>query len=423
MSAISFIMTTDGTINAVLSTGKSLPPISSDHPNYKAIRHALGERDEDRLLALCDVAAGVAAQTDGQIVLDKATRRVTYKGQEIHNVVVTAAMQLIDQGLDCGHLLRFLERLFANPSYRARNQLYQFLEKHGLPITEDGHFLAYKRVRPADPQGRYFDHHTGRFEYKIGVEARVDRGEVDDNPANDCSHGLHAGDREYVRTFGHGPVMLSKIDPADVVSVPQYDVRKLRTCALTPLKIDEAEAFGLKTTVYHAEVGRVEPVPSANDDCDDCEAEDAAEETSPPAPFSGPMPPAFLFGLVPGSTPADWRKVGQGWAHRDSDWDDSEPLSPGFVVIADPDESFCDTGDYEDISDELSPLRLVTQEPHDVYLTRQRTIAVGCCVHPLAQWLDPSFSKPLARQHGYSDEEYDRTMRAILAIGLANNLG
>jgi hypothetical protein len=55
---------------------------------------------------------------------------------------------------------------------------------------------------------------------------------VQDDPENACSHGLHAGTIEYVKCFGevNDKIIIVKINPKDVVSVPSHETTKLRCC-------------------------------------------------------------------------------------------------------------------------------------------------------------------------------------------------
>ena len=50
----------------------------------------------------------------------------------------------------------------------------------------------------------------------------MDRNLVDDNPESHCSSGLHFCSESYLQSFGgaSNPVMILKINPADVVSIP-----------------------------------------------------------------------------------------------------------------------------------------------------------------------------------------------------------
>ena len=114
-----------------------------------------------------------------------------------------------------------------NPSYRARNELYNFLEHENLPVTEDGHFLAYKAVR-----SDYRDLWSGTMNNSVGNIVEMPRPNVDDNCSVGCSAGLHAGSIDYVNSYGgsSSTKVIVKINPRDVVSVPTEDSRKLRCC-------------------------------------------------------------------------------------------------------------------------------------------------------------------------------------------------
>jgi hypothetical protein len=113
-----------------------------------------------------------------------------------------------------------------NPSYRSVQELYGFLEKNNLPITPDGYFLAYKRVRDD-----YTDCHTGTMDNSIGKTVSMERNQVDDDQNNTCSQGLHFCSQGYLKHFGGARTIIVKINPRDVVSIPtDYDNSKGRAC-------------------------------------------------------------------------------------------------------------------------------------------------------------------------------------------------
>ena len=59
------------------------------------------------------------------------------------------------------------------------------------------------------------------------------RFKVDDNCDEGCSQGLHVGSITYVKSYGSpgDKVIICKIDPADVVSIPlDSDHQKMRCC-------------------------------------------------------------------------------------------------------------------------------------------------------------------------------------------------
>lgn len=114
----------------------------------------------------------------------------------------------------------------ANPSKTAVDELYDWLEGTQLPITEDGHFLAYKKVRDD-----YLSFYDGKTSNRVGETPTMPRNEVNDNRNQTCSQGLHFCSMSYLSSYygGQGRVMILKINPADVVSIPSdYDFAKGR---------------------------------------------------------------------------------------------------------------------------------------------------------------------------------------------------
>ena len=116
------------------------------------------------------------------------------------------------------------------------------VEKNNLPITADGHFLAYKKVR-----GDFKDCHTGTMDNSVGKIVEMERNQVDDNANQTCSTGLHFCSQNYLNHFGGERTMILKINPADVVSIPtDYDFSKGRACryeVIGELGVDPDAAF------------------------------------------------------------------------------------------------------------------------------------------------------------------------------------
>jgi len=72
--------------------------------------------------------------------------------------------------------------------------------------------------------------------YMVGDAPFMDRGAVDDDRNNTCSHGLHFAAKDYATMFGggRGHMMAVKVNPADVVSIPaDYNNQKGRAWKLT----------------------------------------------------------------------------------------------------------------------------------------------------------------------------------------------
>ena len=156
---------------------------------------------------------------DGSVFVD---------GETISSVVADRIINFLADGIDCLPIFKFITRLQLNPSKRAVDELYTFLEHKNLPYTESGTFLAYKAVR-----NDFTDKHTGKFFNGVGEVLSMPRNKVDDDKNVGCSYGFHAGTLKYASEFacGSDKMVLVEIDPADVVSIPtDCEFQKLRTC-------------------------------------------------------------------------------------------------------------------------------------------------------------------------------------------------
>ena len=219
-------MWVDGNLTLVLNnrTYQVLP----DHINYKMIIEALPSATADELLEIVDVEKAVATFSDGLVEIKNG--QVTYEGEIVHGSISKRILEFMSKGLPFQPLVNFLNNLMENPSMQSQKELYDFLEHEHLPITEDGHFLAYKAVR-----NDFKDKYRGTFDNSVGKICKMQRAKVDDDRARGCSDGLHAGALNYVAGYGSlengDRIVIVKINPKDVVSVPSdCNCEKLRTC-------------------------------------------------------------------------------------------------------------------------------------------------------------------------------------------------
>jgi hypothetical protein len=137
-------------------------------------------------------------------------------------------------------LQRLIERMAAMQEKRGHSveDLLRFLERGDLPIADDGSILAYKvlstrskgSLYPEAP-GTFFDCHSGKIPQRVGSRLVVDESLVDKNRRNECSNGLHIARRGYIREFPGDVLVLCKIEPEDVITVPHNDPNKVRVCA------------------------------------------------------------------------------------------------------------------------------------------------------------------------------------------------
>ncbi len=214
---------TDNSLTVIVN-GKALT-MQNTNASFDAAKKALVEERYEDLEDLFDTAKAVVSFAEGNVVVQEG--QVFYKDTPVANHVVDRIFTFMKEGLPHKPLLRFLDKLMANPSRRATNELYTFLEHKNMPLTPDGNFLAYKSVKPD-----WTDHHTGKFVNTVGTTLEMVRNGVCDDASVGCSSGFHAGSLEYAKSFGgHGSrLLVVEIDPADVVSVPtDCSCQKLRT--------------------------------------------------------------------------------------------------------------------------------------------------------------------------------------------------
>ena len=231
----------------VVVDGKAMT-MQKDHPAWTQAVDALNNEEYDRLENLFDVSKAVEDYVDNESGITVKEGSVFFQGEAIHNVVVDKILSFMRQGLPFKPLVRFLGKLMANPSRRAVNELYAFLEHKSMPITPDGNFVAYKGVTED-----FKDFHTRKFDNSVGQTLSMVRNSVCDDANIGCSYGFHAGSYEYAKGYASsgGHLMRVEIDPTDVVSVPlDCDCQKLRTAKYKVIAIHESIERPLDDGIY-----------------------------------------------------------------------------------------------------------------------------------------------------------------------------
>lgn len=201
--------------------------VSDDHPNYVQIISALKEREFDGLVDLINMERAIQNFSRGLLTVEGGV--VFFDEEPLHESLQSRMLDMLEQGFDVDPLIAFIGNLMQNPSQRAVEELYLFLEGNSLPITTDGHFLAYKNVRED-----YTDKHSGTFDNTVGSICEMPRNKVNDNRDETCSTGLHFCSLSYLTGFygsAYDHTMILKINPRDVVSIPKdYNNAKGRCC-------------------------------------------------------------------------------------------------------------------------------------------------------------------------------------------------
>lgn len=228
--------------NITVVIGTTPHTVSKSHIAYNKLLAAIKAGEWETVQDIIEPKKAVINFGQGNIEIQGD--QIFWKGREMHNALTKRMVAMIQEDFPVEPLVAFMENLMDNPSKRAVNELYGFLEKNTLPITSDGCFLAYKKVRQDyfdvhsqtvlnKPAAYMTDEDTAALEEAAGKNNEVtvevvdgvtvvsmERNLVDDDQNRTCSTGLHFCSKDYLRSFGGERIVILKINPRDVVSIP-----------------------------------------------------------------------------------------------------------------------------------------------------------------------------------------------------------
>lgn len=260
--------------NIILVVNTKPYTISESHLAYDRIKNAIKNKDWDVIPDLVETTVAIEKYVGSNFEIRDG---VFYRdGEVMRGVIADRIVTMFAEGFDVEPMLQFLENLSQNPSKRAVDELYGFLERAVLPITDDGCFLAYKKVRKD-----YYDVYSGTVlnkpanlltsdEVKMMPYTKKDvtveivnsattismpRNTVDDDASNTCSQGLHFCSIDYLKHIWGERVVILKINPKDVVSIPiDYNLTKGRCSSYEIIgevsDVNSPQKFFDNTTVH-----------------------------------------------------------------------------------------------------------------------------------------------------------------------------
>jgi hypothetical protein len=212
----------------------------------------------------------------------------------IPKLLIDKILEFSKKGISIKFLINFWYKCLANPNHIARTKLFDYLLGQNIIITPSGNFVTYRMVKDCGKNnvklnGYYTDAHTYTMKYVEGTVCSIPRSECDEDGSKDCSKGLHTGNpkfiginvqkvdknglgdgyntgvvyspssgdtggygtgytaptpkpdhKEFDHTFGNVPIICI-INPSNVVSVPNSDTRKMRSCEFYFAKVTTAE--------------------------------------------------------------------------------------------------------------------------------------------------------------------------------------
>lgn len=233
--------------------------VTDGHPNYLRIFEALHKgEDPGVLLDPTHVpeprAAEIHTLSDRVTVIDDVLH---FDGEPVHSVLADTILRYRRDDMDPYNIVRFMERLSANPSEASREALFTWAQAKDLTIDPNGFLICYKGVThdmlslhsgKARVNGVLVE---GQIPNVIGSVVAMPRSDVDGDTNVGCSSGLHVGSWSYASSFG--PVTLEvRVDPANVVSVP-------RDCGYQKMRVCEYEVVAVHDTDKGDDLSNYEP--------------------------------------------------------------------------------------------------------------------------------------------------------------------
>lgn len=277
---------TNGTLTVILNNGSEILTARNDHPKWNDILNAFKSQNESQLTQLLSMNSVVETYSNGNITVNGTG--LLYKNRPMHGIDVDRVIAFLHDGLPYQPIANYIDRKMKNPSSRAVEEMYKFLEHRNMSLTPEGRFIAYKGV-----QDSFYSVHgntetivlqgvvnsNGQIFNEIGKVIEIERNCVSDDFRNPCGPGLHAGSLAYAKGWGQ-KVLLVEIDPSDVVSVPEdANCQKLRCCKYRVI----GEYTGPLPDVYTSEFSlsdKSDKIEDGNEDdediCPNCSGHDCA---------------------------------------------------------------------------------------------------------------------------------------------------
>ena len=247
------LVANDGELSSVTAICDGRPLVAvKEHKTFDRIVATLAENDRtdgqtiktwDDLRALFDVSEGLNRAFNDALLSERVAIRngtIFIDQDPFSDPMAAHIIDLYTEGKNFKPMVRFLEKAILNPNKHSREQMFKWLDRNHFVIADDGDILAYKGVNRMSTGGFQSSNageawvngvlHTGCIPTSPGSIVEMPRSKVNHNPSIGCSTGLHAGDWSYAKEFAP-VVLLVKINPRDVVSVPtDSGERKMRVC-------------------------------------------------------------------------------------------------------------------------------------------------------------------------------------------------
>lgn len=213
-----------------ITVGRQTYNADSSHPEFKTALDFLFDDKVQDAIDVINKEQKIKKYVKGNVTIENS--KLYYKNIEIRSGLATRIITAMDEGKDFEFFLPFLENLMLNPSSRAVNRLFDFLQANDIKISKDGYIIAWKKVRED-----FKDIFTGKMDNSVGQTVSMPRNQVNEDDTVTCSNGLHVCAKSYLdqyAAYSGNRVVKVKLHPRDVVSIPvDYNNAKLRCCEYT----------------------------------------------------------------------------------------------------------------------------------------------------------------------------------------------
>jgi len=239
-----------GTSLSVFFEGTDPLIVPSSNPMYLEIREKLVRGIREGLYSIVDLASKIKAHTKGKFTLVEqgGTDVVMLYGKPMPKTLSDMVIKFVEEKQPTDALEAFWRNLARNPSDESRESLYGFIQANGFTLTNDGCFIGYRSVTKD-----FKDHRTRSMDNSVGANVWMKREDVDPNPENTCSRGLHIAAWDFAwNSFGgsYDVCIEVKVNPKNVVTVPpDYDNKKMRVCEFDVIGVATRE----RDSILHPE--------------------------------------------------------------------------------------------------------------------------------------------------------------------------
>lgn len=273
--------------------------ITNANPMFEQIKRKVCDTSipDSKLVDMLDQATALINFVDGEITYDRASGLAWAGDISLDGEWLALVQKYATAGRPAEPLAKFFKLLSRNPSQKSVSTLWPFMANANLGVDADGYIIAFKAVRndwfsiTGGDNSKVIQgvvNKQGQIRNAPGDVIKVQRNYVADDPDVACGPGIHAGSKEYAEIFGSIKVacpttgnrmIVVRIDPADVVSVPKdCNAGKVRVAQYTVLEqftgVTPAVAFfdkgDIPTTPYKKDAKEGDDFASDEECCDDC---------------------------------------------------------------------------------------------------------------------------------------------------------